>query len=243
MDTKTQLRDRLAVEFEDAPLANDVVQRVGSDTVAAISAMCGTEISTSPRLSYRPATLPSHRVDAVVAFSYGYRLADADSARGHDIPPMDALLPGPVNELLAEQIAVLLMQHPLPVIAQWEIAQALADLGARNVISIEPDVGDDGSTVYLSTAGVLDKGLRLAAAAGIEPHCVGVFGHVDHAPRCVATARWRDLDAGVITGIHLPAKYDPHSGQRWTRDRATWIATDLFARTKLIASTDWNQPE
>ena len=215
------------------------MQRLNDETVGAVDVMCGGEFTGSPTLSYQPATMPSDQIDALVAFSYGFRFADADIRRGRDIPPMDALLPGPVNEELAARIAAFVHNRPVPIVAQWEIARVLVILGVPDVVSVEPDVGSDGSTVYLSTADVLDKGLRLADEAGIRLHHVGVIAHLDHAPRCVATARACDVNAALIVGVDLPRAYDSSSGQRWTRDRVTWIATDLFARTQLIASTDW----
>ena len=239
MATRTQLQDRLTLEFDDAALATAVVHGLADETIDAVANMCGGDVAASPTLSYRPTTMPGDRVDGVVAFSYGYRLANAVDQHEHDVPPMDALLPGPVNEQLAACIAEFVDHHPVPVVAQWEIAHVLDDLSVPNVVSVAPDVGDDGSTRYLSTAGVLDKGLRLVDSTGTRPHRVGVFAHADHAPRCVATAHaWR-LDAALITGVDLPTDYDPEAGQRWTRDRVTWIGTDLFARTRLAASTDW----
>ena len=108
----------------------------------------------------------------------------------------------------------------------------LADLGVDGVTSIGPDVAADGTVAYLSTMGVAEKGLRLAAEAGTDPGRAGVVGFAGHAVRCVRTLRLAGLtDAAVPAGVVLPAEYDPSSGQIWTRSARTWIAADLFART------------
>lgn len=244
-NARGSLRHRLAAEFADAAFARAVVERLDDETIAAVDAMCGGAMSTCPSLSYQPPSVRKDGVDTVFAFSYGYRFAADHTPPASGVPPMDAIEPGPVNEQIAEAVAAFVTPRPVPVVAQWEIALVLAEHSIAGVVSIEPNVSDDGTTTYLSTQGVLDTGLALAAAgatSGLRPHRVGVFAHVDHAPRCVATARASGLDAGVVAGVTLPAVYDPHSGQLWTRDRVTWVATDLYARTKLAHSTEWEPP-
>ena len=107
-------------------------------------------------------------------------------------------------------------------------------LGVEGVISVEPDVATDGSVVYLSTAGVTAKGLRLAADAGLAVGHVGVVAHIDHAVRCLLTARAAGLAADVAADMALPTAYDPQSGQAWTRSRAAFIPLDLLGRTLLV---------
>lgn len=143
---------------------------------------------------------------------------------------MSALEPGPVNEALAGAAASFVARHPVPIVAQWEVARVLRDLGVANVVSVEPDQASDGTVVYLSTAGVIEKGLRLAAEASIEVGVAGVVGHADHAGRCVRTAVAAGLDAAVPAGVHLPSAYDSESGQPWTRTRGDYIPADLMAR-------------
>jgi len=121
----------------------------------------------------------------------------------------------------------------VPVIAQWEVAQRLEELGVERVISVEPDTAADGSVTYLSTAGVAEKGLRLAADAGVDPGHAGVLCHADHAVRCLMTARAAGMTADVPEGVELPSDYDPESGQAWTRSREAWIPVDLGGRTLL----------
>ena len=197
MGLRTTLHDRLAVELLDTEVAGAVTQLLDNDTVAAINAMCDHAIATSPALSYRPSQRPGDQIDAVVAFSYGYRITPTPGHPASDIPPMEALSPGPVNELLAAEVAAFAAVRPMPIIAQWEIARVLDSCGVSNVISVEPDVSEDGTTVYLSTAGVLDKGLRLATATGLRPQCIGVVAHLDHAR--VASQR------RALTGLMPPS--------------------------------------
>lgn len=191
-------------------------------------------------LAYRPTTVPAAELDSLWVFAYGYRFASGVDAAGvgigERVPPMEALVPGPTNEHLARAVADLVARNPVPVIAQWEVARVLTGLGVAPVISVEPDVGDDGSVVYLSTAGVAEKGLRLAADAGVAVGRAGVLGHADHVVRCVLTARHTGLAADVPGGVELPTAYDGESGQVWTRARDTWIPVDLFARTFLVPS-------
>ena len=228
---------RLAAELGDAPLAAQVATALDDVTVERLSELTGGDLAGSPLLAYTPTTVPAAEIDSLWILAFGYRVAPGSSASavgpGGPVPPMDDLVPGPTNEALAVTAASCVAERPVPIVAQWEVARALAGLGVTEVISVEPDVAPDGMVTYLSTAGVIDKGLRLAAAASVDVGQVGVLGFADHVVRCLLTARVAGLTADVPAGVTLPSSYDPESGQLWTRSRAAWIPVDLFARSQL----------
>lgn len=208
-----------------------VVVALADDVVDGLGDRAGDDFEGTPLLSFSPPRIPDDAVDSLWVLAFGYRFAaGAEPAADGAIPPMSALRPGPVNEALAREAAAFASRRPLPIVAQWEVARVLTELGVDEVISVEPDHDDDGSVVYLSTMGVIEKGLRLLAESGREPGRAGVLGHADHAWRCVATARSAGLDAAVPEGVELPPDYDPESGQPWTRSREAYLPLDLIGR-------------
>jgi hypothetical protein len=237
MDDRSQLTRRLAAELDDEALATTVVAGLDDGTVEALVVLADGDIAASPALSYTPSTVPADEVDSLWVFSYGYRFApgvDAEAVQaGGAVPAMSDLAPGPTNEELARLAAEFVDEHPVPIIAQWEVARILDDMGVANVISVEPDIAPDGTVTYLSTAGVAAKGLTLARDAGIDPGHAGVLCFADHAVRCLLTARAAGLTADVPEGVDLPSEYDPESGQAWTRNRSAWVPIDLLGRGAL----------
>lgn len=226
------IRQRLADELGDGELAAAVVETL-DETLR--QRLADVDVATTPLLTYRPPTAPDDRIDSLWILAFGYRILEsadgADLAGG--IPPMDRLAPGPVNERLARLAADFVSRRPVPIVAQWEVADVLGALGIADVISVTPDRGADGSVVYLSTAGVIEKGRRLAEAAGVDTGRAGLLAHADHAGRCLLTARAAGLDAVVPDSVDLPAEYDAASGQPWTRRRSDFIPVDLMARAYL----------
>lgn len=237
MEPRAALIQRLSDELADADLAASVVASFDDATIAIIEQSAEGDIVNSPLLSYTPTTVPDADVDTLWIFSFAYRFTDEAMPQGFDtsgaVPPPDALEPGPVNEALARIAAEFVETHPVPVIAQWEVAQLLADMGVEGVISVEPDVAADGTVTYLSTVGVAEKGLAALQAAGREPGHAGVLCFRDHAVRCELTMRSLGLTADVPSEIELPAEYDQESGQLWTRKVETWIPIDLAGRAVL----------
>jgi hypothetical protein len=229
---RAALRRRLADELGDEESASEVVASLDHAMIDRLVERAAGDIATADVLSYRPARIADHEIRSLWVLAFGYRFADGrqPTAVG-ETPPMSDLEPGPVNEALARAAASFVLAHPLPIIAQWEVAHVLDHLGIPDVVSVEPDHTDDGSVVYLSTAGVIEKGLRLAADAGIAVGSAGVIGHADHAQRCLLTAAATGLRAAVPEGVDLPTDYDPRSGQPWTRSRTDFIAVDLMARS------------
>jgi hypothetical protein len=237
LDSRTQLTRRLTAELDDEALAITVVAGLNDELVQRLERLAGGDIAGTPTLAYAPTRVSTGAIDSLWVFAYGYRIdpasGEASVPLGGAPPPIGAVLPGPTNEELARLAAEFVAEHPVPVIAQWEVARVLKELGVENVISVEPDVAADGAVIYLSTYGVAEKGLRLAAAAGVTVGHAGVLCHADHAVRCVLTARAAGITADVPEGAALPAGYDLESGQEWTRSRATWIPVDLFGRSLL----------
>lgn len=235
MDPRARLTARLGDELDDADAAGRTVAGMDDAAVAGAERLADGDIATSPWLSYRPTTVPAEDIDSLWVFSYGYRLADPAAAGvdvGGEVPPMDALVPGPTNEALARAARDVVADHPVPIVAQWEVARVLDDLGVDGVISVEPDVAADGTVTYLSTVGVAEKGLAALRARNQEPGHAGVCFR-DHAVRCELTMRSLGLTADVPSGVELPADYDPESGQAWTREVETWIPIDLAGRSVL----------
>lgn len=212
---------RWSDELGDADLASSLVDGLGADGVAQFEALVGIDaVFTDPLVAMAPPTVPDDDVDSLVVYAFGNRVA-ADGT----------LSPGPTNEALARVVEEFVADHPVPVFAQWEVADLLAESGVGDLTSIDPDTGPDGEVVYLSTAGVAEKAVTLARQQGVDLGQVGVIGFADHAVRCVLTSRAAGMDgAAVPEGVELPAEYDAQSGQEWTRDRETYLLTDLQGR-------------
>lgn len=212
---------RWSDELGDPALAQDLVDGLGPDGVAQFEDLVGLDaVFTDPLVAMVPPTVPDDEVDSLVVYAFGNRVA-ADGT----------LSPGPTNEALAQVVEDVVAEHPVPVFAQWEVAGLLAESGVGDITSIDPDTGPDGEVVYLSTAGVAEKAVALAQQQGVDLGQVGVIGFADHAVRCVLTSRAAGMaDAAVPEGVDLPTEYDPQSGQEWTRDRETYLLTDLQGR-------------
>ncbi|WP_120727211.1 hypothetical protein [Streptomyces hundungensis] len=184
---------------------------------------------------WHPETAELDRLDFIVAYSFGNRLATSGD------PAKTLPEPGPVNEELADTIARLRKQRKVPVYAQWEIARFLqSKYRMDDVTSIEPVIAQDGTITYLSTDGVAQQVLqyRKKAPGGIGTACV--VGFRDHHKRCVQTTRDRGMTAYAPRGFAMPYTYDPQSGQAWTRRRDLYLVHDMSAqwqvvRAKLIA--------
>lgn len=222
VDFRQALTERLMDELGDEATALAVVAGLDDQVLDQIEQAVDGD-AASPDLAFVPSRVPDD-VDSLVVFAFGNRIADDG-----------ALLPGPTNEALAEITASFVSEHAVPVFAQWEVAALLVERGVPGVVSIDPDVGDDGAPVYLSTAGIAAKAVALAEAAGMELGHVGVIAHADHAVQCIMNARRVGMTADVPEGVPLPAAYDAESGQPWTRDRPTYVSTDLLGR--LLAGT------
>ena len=217
------LEARLAKEWKDPALAQEIVAGLSPDTLAAFAARVPlAQVATSPFLAYRPKAIPAKQVDSLIVYSFGNRVDASGTAT-----------PGPTNEQLATAVKSFVAKHKVPVYAQHEVAQFLT--GVPNVTSIDETVGPDGKVVYLSTAGVAQQAQAKAQAAGVDLGTVGVVCFADHVGRCLLTTEKAGLTpAGIPKGITLPSTYDPQSGQPWTRDRKSYLQTDLVGRLATL---------
>lgn len=163
--------------------------------------------------------------DSLLVFAFGNRIG-----------PNGELFPGPVNEELARITQSLAVKHDVPVFAQWEIADILIAEGASRVVSVTPDIGSDGTIIYLSTDGVARKAIRLAAEMGVHLGRAGVLGHVDHVERCRRTADKAGMETVVLPDDLMPSFYDSASGQEWTRSREVYLKVDAYAMRLLNES-------
>ena len=211
---------RLASEFDDRALAEELVARFGAETLAAMEAAIGLDgASDSLLLAANAPTVDPAEIDSLIVYAFGNQVA-ADGA----------LSPGPVNEEMASVVAAVVAQRPVPVYAQWEVADLLIAAGVPGVVSIGREIDDAGNVTYLSTAGVADKAVELAAESGTDLGHVGVIGFADHAVRCVLTSRAAGMTADIPAGVRLPSRYDAESGQPWTRNRLDYLSVDIPAR-------------
>jgi hypothetical protein len=209
--------DALARELDDAEtaaLVEPVIEGIGFD--------------------WHPPTAAVDGFDFIVAYGFGNRPPE-----GGGDPTRVLYEPGPVNEQLADTVALLRQKRNVPVYAQWEIARFLdSKYGMADVTSIEPVIAGDGTITYLSTDGVA---AQVAALRNGRPgSAAGVVGFRDHIKRCVQTTRDRGMQAYAPEGVDMPGTYDLQSGQAWTRRRDLYLVHDMFAqlgvvRGKLIA--------
>lgn len=222
-DYVAALTARLSSEYRDDALGSEVVAGFDAEFLANLEARVPlTEVATAPFLAYRPTRVPARRVDSVIVFAFGNRVA-ADGT----------VEPGPANEALSAATKKFVAKHKVPVYAQTEIAEILVAEGVKRVTSIDPEVAADGTVVYLSTVGVADAVLAKAAAAGVGLGTVGIIGFADHVMRCVLTAEAAGMTAAVPKGVRLPSTYDPESSQPWTRSRTAFLPVDLVGRLTI----------
>jgi len=210
----TELESHLRRELGDA------------ETARALAAILLEET-----LSWNAPVIAPERITTVLAFTFGNRML-----------PNGNREPGPVNEALADIVATLHRRTGARVIAQWEVAAALAGrVPDEKVTAINPGRDARGEPLYLSTGGVLEEIARLAEPRSLG--CVGVVAFADHLYRCVATARRLSFDAHAPEGLAMPRVHDPQSGQAWCRDRVAYLLHDIMIRVTerraAVVGTIW----
>ncbi|TDD48102.1 hypothetical protein [Saccharopolyspora elongata] len=175
-------------------------------------------------------TAPVAEADFIIAFAFGNR----PPANGGD-PAKVRPEPGPTNEALAYVISKLRQERRLPVYAQWEIAQVLAEKHHMDhVVSIEPEIAEDGTIKYLSTDDIAKKVAELRRQEPDGPGVASVVGFHDHLKRCVLTTRANDMMAYAPLGYAMPNTYDQESGQVWTRYRPVYLVVDMAGQLALL---------
>jgi len=192
-------------------LAGELGDRATAEALARQLALIG--------LCWSAPAVPVDEVRTIVGFTFGNRMA-----------PSGNRTPGPVNQALADLAVRLHQATGARVWAQWEVAEAIGRrLGADALEAIYPGRDANAEPGFLSTAGVVEA----VASRGGGSTALGTVAVVavrDHAWRCVELCRRRGLHAGVPEGWALPNRYDPESGQPWTRERLTYLLHDLHCR-------------
>lgn len=234
MDPRSRLARRLAAETDDHDAAQTTAMNLDQGVLDRLIQVTDGDLEHSPVLSYTPDVAPDDQIDSLWLFSWGFRIDPATGIAPVELtdtpPPIETLRPGPVNRAIAELAAEFVERHPVPIIAQWEVARELERLGVPSVTSVEPTRTPDGQTIYLSTPGVIEEGQRLVTAAGIDPGRAGIITFDRLAVGSLLVAHKLGLDAVVPDSIRLPAEYDPESGQLWTRSLDAWLPVDLLGR-------------
>lgn len=240
-DPRSRLARRLTAELGDPAAVVAAVEHLDQGVLDLVLAAIGGDIEASPVLSSELRRVLDEEVDSLWLFSWGFRI-DPRSGRAavellDEPPPMADLEPGPVNAEIARVAAGFVERYPVPVIAQWEIAGELERLGVPDVAAVEPEIGPDGSTVYLSTPDVIEVGRRLATERGWAVRRAGVITFQSLAVGSLLAMSHAGLDAGVPAGVELPSTFDTESGQLWTRSLEAWLPVDLFGRAIFGADT------
>lgn len=208
----------------DAKLSRTMLAALGRELDDPATASAVEPVIEDIGFNWHPPVIPVQDIDFIVAYAFGNR----PPAGGGD-PARVLYEPGPVNEALADTVAAVWRQRPVPVYAQWEIARFLQEKHHLDqVTSIEPVIAVDGTITYLSTDGV---GAQVAGLrAGLIGTKAGVVGFRDHVKRCVQTSRDRGMQAFAPAGVDMPGAYDEQSGQPWTRRRDLYLLHDMYAQ-------------
>jgi hypothetical protein len=199
---KIALEDFLTHELNDAAIAKEL-------SIALIEDI----------LSWKVPTIAPAQVDSIIAYAFGNRIL----SNGNRVP-------GPMNDALADLVVQLHKETNAPVYVQWEITEAIGDrIAPDKVISINPILDAQANIVYLSTAGVASAIVKQVGSAQ-KLGKVAVIAFNDHLFRCIQTSRDAGIDAYAPAGYTMPSNYDSQSGQPWTRNRFTYLVTDIKAR-------------
>jgi hypothetical protein len=174
-------------------------------------------------LTWNGETLPVRQADSIVAYAFGNRIL-----------PNGNQIPGDMNKQLADVVVSLYEQTEKPVYAQWEVAQEVGDrIPPKHLHFINPIIGDDGIIVYLGTIDVAKEAIRMAGGSKIMGKTL-VVGFREHSLRCLNLSRDLGMDAYMPAGVDMPSRYDPKSGQPWTRNRATFIFHEIRTRAQVM---------
>ncbi len=109
------------------------------------------------------------------------------------------------------------------VVAQWEVASALGDLGVKQDYVVYNDAGR-----YLTTEDVARRASDYVRAIGVSPKTTYAAAHPDHVKRAVRTLRNVGLPgAHELTSDHIG--YDPESDEWWVRSESRFLLRELLA--------------
>ncbi len=172
-------------------------------------------------LYWSPQRKDVKNADYIIGFSFGNRIDKAGNRH-----------PGPMNEQIADLIVKLYKQNPLHVYAQWEIAQCIGDrIPKDKVTAIFPKISKTGDVIYLSTIDVAEEIIKDIGRGKVDSKTFIVAAFREHAPRCIMVCQKYGLKNSFIPhNFELPDKYDPESGQPWTRDKFKYMIYDMACR-------------
>ncbi len=186
----------LGAELGDADLAGSMARVLAEDV-----------------LTFRAPERPLAGASLILGFTFGNRML-----------PSGNRTPGPVNQALARIAAALSRETGAPVVAQWEVAEALPS--GIPATAIYPSRDARGEPLYLGTQQTANEMHRLRGTSG--PVLVVAFA--DHLRRAVTAARRSGFEAWAPAGVTMPSDYDPDSGQPWCRTRRAYVLHDLMLR-------------
>lgn len=196
------LQEHLAHELNDAAIAKEL-----------------STLLLDSILTWKAPTIESKQITSIIAFAFGNRIL-----------PNGNRLPGPVNQALADLVVKLHRETHAHVYAQWEIAECIGNqISTEKMSIIYPTLDGQANVNYLSTAGVIAEIIKDVC----NPKRLGTVAVVafnDHIQRCITLAHAACIDAYAPAGYNMPTEYDQFSGQPWTRDRLTYLITDMKAR-------------
>lgn len=101
---------------------------------------------------------------------------------------LDCLRPGPTNELLAATAKRFVESRPaqsVSVIAQWEVAAAMAHIGAKSQAVGTPGTFENTAEIYE----LMGKAAREHAAPAHDKQQLVLLAHPDHLPRALRIGR------------------------------------------------------
>ena len=166
---------------------------------------------------------PLESVDAIFAFSFGYRTKSRPAVGA------EGRLPGKNNHSLAGIASDLKKELNRPLFAQFEISDAISDLedGFADVSSPAEDLG---------TGAVAESFLYQAAARSLRIHRVAVVAHQHHLARCILilTSEFSSLEAVSADGVY--DGYDPREAQPRVASQNAFVENDFVS---MIAHAPW----
>lgn len=180
--------------------------------------------------NWAPPTIAYGAITSIVAFSFG----DSPNPAGAGSLP----LPGPVNTAIADAVYHIHKFAPVPVYAQWEVAQVLASKHNMTVQSVSPPTVSGSKITYPSLAQVASAVTAITPAASLGS--VAVVTHVDQVKLAVQAAQAAGMTA-FAPPTALPALYDPQASQSSNRRRDLYLLLNMglqfqALRANLIAS-------
>jgi hypothetical protein len=147
-------------------------------------------------------------VDCVIGFSFGYRVEKGQAA------------PGLSNEGLAKIVERSFTTVPL--ILQWEIADALAN----PPVALWRIQSHRERSRYLDTREVACQAREIMKTEAFKT--AAVLAHPNHVGRADAVCQKLGISTVVSDGLQ-GARFDPKSAQPWTRQQPAWSLRETIA--------------